>query len=521
MKWLAATGLLLICCLSISGSAFGAALVRVTPDGYLDSDPSFLTSPPEDSRVFLAERGDPSSHQARIRIIDDGVPVSEPFLTIDNVDLAVERGLLSIAFAPDYATSGLLYAFYVAHEADAFGGGTGDIRIVEYHVSAGDPDRAHPASARLVFSTPHSAGNHNGGWMAFGPDGDLYFSIGDNANGDNAQTLANYYGKIMRIDPADPPGAAAYTVPSDNPFVGEAGAKPEIYALGLRNPYRASFAPDGRLVVGDVGNGTWEEVDVGDLKGANLGWPACEGFCTGLTPSFFAPVYVYNHDNSVDGQGGGCAIIGGYVVRDKDVADLAGRYLYGDLCDSSLRTLDLDAAGGDPQPAGLTIPGGLGSLRSFSEDSRGCVYVLTNDAVFRVTAEASDPAACPAPPEPPVEATYDTFIPQRKVVGKRMSVGAKCSIACTASATAKFRITRNRYRRKPVIFNLATPLSNLTAGVRGDLTFRLSLKRVKSIKKSIRNGSRVTAWVKINVTGEDGSTGSGSGSIRLVRPKRH
>ncbi|HRV59259.1 MAG: PQQ-dependent sugar dehydrogenase [Solirubrobacterales bacterium] len=522
MKWITAAGVVMLCWLGISGSAFGAGLVRVTPDGYLGSDPSFLTSPPDDSRVFIAERGDSGSHQAQVRIIKDGVPVNQPFLTIGNVDLVSERGLLSIAFAPDYATSGLFYAFYVAHAADGFGGSTGDIRIVEYHVSSGDPDKADPASARLVFSVPHSAGNHNGGWMAFGPDGDLYFSIGDNANGSNAQTLTNVYGKIMRIDPADPDGAGAatYTVPSDNPFVGEAGARTEIYALGLRNPYRASFTPDGRLVIGDVGNGTWEEVDVGDLKGANLGWPDCEGFCTTLTPSFAAPIYVYNHDNGVDNQGGGCAIIGGYVVRDESLGGLTGRYLYGDLCDDALRTLNLDAAGADPQQAGLVIPDGVGSLRSFGEDSGGCVYVLGNSAVYRVAPNGSTATACPVTTEPPGQVTYNSFIPQRRVIAKRLVVGAKCSIACTASATTKVRITRNRFRRKPAIFNLKTPVSDLAAGVRGKLTFQVPLKRVKAMKKAVRNGSRVTARVKVTLTGEDGSGGSGSGSIRLVRPKR-
>ncbi|HNO96953.1 MAG TPA: PQQ-dependent sugar dehydrogenase [Solirubrobacterales bacterium] len=522
MKWITAAGVVLVCWLGLSGSAFGASLVRVTPEGYLGSDPSFVTAPPGDSRVFLAERGDAGTHQARIRIIKDGVPVTEPFLTIGNVDLASERGLLSIAFAPDYASSGLFYAFYVAHGADGFGGNTGDIRIVEYKVSAGDPDQADPASARLVFSIPHSAGNHNGGWMAFGPDDDLYFSIGDNATSSNAQALANYYGKIMRINPADPDGAgpATYSVPTDNPFTSQAGAKKEIYALGLRNPYRASFTPDGRLVIGDVGNGTWEEVDVGDLKGANLGWPTCEGFCTGLTPSFVAPIYAYNHDNGVDGQGGGCAVIGGYVVRDETLGGLTGRYLYGDLCDQALRTLDLDAGGGDPQPAGFSIPGDGGNLRSFGEDAKGCVYVLSNVAVYRVAPDGSTAPACPGTIEPPPTVTYNSYIPHQQVIGKRLIVAAKCSIACTGSATAKVRITRNRFRKEPVIFNLKTPTLNLAANTRTSLVFRVPVKRVAAMKKAARNGSRVTAWVKVSLTGEDGSGGSGSSSIRLVRPKR-
>ncbi|HNH87419.1 MAG TPA: PQQ-dependent sugar dehydrogenase, partial [Solirubrobacterales bacterium] len=163
----------------------------------------------------MVERGDSSTHQGMVRIIENGQPLAEPFLTVDNVGLENERGLMSLAFAPDYATSGLFYVFYVVNESgDAFGGDGGDIRIVEYQVSAGDPDKADPASARLVFSTPHYTTYHQGSWMAFGPDGHLYFTIGDDGYGPNAQLKDNYFGKIMRIDPADPDGngPASHTV---------------------------------------------------------------------------------------------------------------------------------------------------------------------------------------------------------------------------------------------------------------------------------------------------------------------
>jgi glucose/arabinose dehydrogenase len=521
MKWIAAAGTALLCLFFIAGTASGASLVRITPDGYLHSDPSFLTSPPGDGRVFLVERGDSSTHEAEIRIIKDGTPVAAPFLTVDNVDVQVERGLLSLAFAPDYATSGLFYVFYAAHGPDALdpGGAEGDIRIVQYRGSPSDPDKADPASARIVLSEPHSAGNHNGGWMAFGPDGHLYFSIGDNANSANAQSLSNLYGKIMRIDPQPPSTLDGYTVPADNPFVGQAGARAEIYALGLRNPYRASFAPDGRLVIGDVGNGTWEEVDAGDLKGANLGWPTCEGFCSGPQPAFVAPVFAYRHDGE-DGFGGGNAIIGGYVVRDAALGGLTGRYLFGDLSDRALRTLDLDAPGGDFKPAGLSIPDELGNLRSFGEDSRGCVYVLSNAAVFRVVGDASPGTACPRPPEPPVDAEYSSHIPRRSVVGRKLKVGAKCTISCSVTATARIKIGRNRFRRKPARFSLKKVHASLAADQRGNLILRIPIRRVKSMKKALRNHSRVTARIKVTMTGEDGSGGSGASSVRLVRPKR-
>src|SRR5262249_55003460 len=149
-----------------------------------------------------------------------------------------------------------------------------------------------PTSARLVFAVNHNAGNHNGGQLAFGPEGLLYVTIGDDAKSSNAQTPLNYFGKILRIDPRDPPGPATFSVPDSNPTFPE-DIKSPISSIGLRNPSRASFGPNGELIVGDVGEGTWEEVDVGrptgtpeatTLWGANLGWPICEGFCPSPPP---------------------------------------------------------------------------------------------------------------------------------------------------------------------------------------------------------------------------------------------
>ena len=516
MKWAVAGALALACLAGIAGTASGAGLKRITPEGYFGSDPVFLTSPPGDSRQFVVERGDESTHQARVRIIENGQPLSEPFLTVDNVNLEGERGLLSMAFAPDYATSGLFYLFYVVNErGDPFGGTEGDIRIVEYHVSDSDPDKADPNSARLVFRTPRYTGYHQGSWMAFGPDGYLYFSIGDDGYGVNAQQLDTFFGKIFRIDPADPDGAgsATYSVPADNPFVGVAGAKPEIYAYGLRNPFRASFAPDGRLVVGEVGNADWEEIDVGDLKGANLGWPVCEGFCTGSHPEFTEPIYTYAHGPN------NCAVIGGYVVQGTGMGALSGRYLFGDLCDLALRTLDLDAAGGDPRPAGFSIPEDGGYLRSFGEDSSGCVYVLTSLAVFKVVGESATGSTCPGPPDPTPAATYSSSFPRREVIAARLTVRARCSIACSASANAKVRISRNRHHRRPVTYNLKTAAAELAAGVQGRLTFKVPAKRVRSMKLALRNGSSVAARVRIRMAGSDGSGKTRYGRIRLVRPR--
>ncbi len=521
MKWITAAGAVLMCWLGLTASASGAELVKVTPDGFLQSNLSYMDSPPNDGRIFLAERGNPGTDRASIRILDGGQPVAAPFLTIDNVDVDGERGLMSIAFPPDYAETGLFYAFWIAKQGDALNlaASRGEIRIVEYRRSAGNPNLADPDYSRLVIRTPHSARNHNGGWMEFGPDGYLYFSIGDNANRENAKKLDNLFGKVMRIDPADPAGTAAYTIPTDNPFVSTPSARGEIWSYGFRNPYRGAFTPDGRLTIGDVGEGTWEEIDAGDLKGRNLGWPDCEGFCSPPQGSLTDPVFAYNHTGS-DGYGGGCAVVGGDVVEDPSLAGLTGRYIYADYCGGKINSLNLDTSGGDFQATGLT---GHGNPVAFGTDSSGCSYLLQTDGLFRVVADETGTVACPHPVEPPPplpEVTYTSFIPRRAVIGKRMRVAARCSIPCTATATGKIKISRNRYRKKPAFIRLKPVTRSLSPNTRRKLVFAVPARRVPRIKKAIRNGSRVTAPVTVTMVGEDSSGGSGQSRIRLVRPKR-
>lgn len=526
MRLIAVAGVLIAGWLGMTGFAQGATLVPVAPANYFGSNPSFLTGPPNDRRVFIAERGNPGTNVAQVRIIANGSPVAAPFLTIDNVALVSERGLMSIAFSPDYTTSGLLYAFYTAAAADELDpdGQAGDIRIVEYRVSAGNPNRADPDYARLVMKIPHSAGNHNGGWMAFGPDDMLHIAVGDNANPANAQNLGNLLGKVLRIDPKDPDGAGpgSYTIPPDNPFVGDPTARDEIHAYGLRNPYRGSFLPDGRLSIGDVGQSTWEEINVGDLKGKNLGWPICEGFCVPANPLYTDPFYAYGHP----GPEGGCAVVGGHVIEDPGLTGLTGLYVYGDHCRGPIRTLNLGIPGGNPQVTELDT---FGNPVSIDQDSPGCSYVLTSSEVFRIAANQA--AACPlpldpgqpdppGPPAPPVDVTYTSFIPNRAVIARILRVGARCSISCAARANATFRVTRNRIRRKPAVFRRATPAMNLAPNMRQNLQFRIPPKRVRGMRWSARNGSRVTAVVRITLTGADGSGGSSTRRVRLVRPNR-
>jgi hypothetical protein len=401
----------LLAAVALGATAAGAAAEALIPlDGPFASDPVYATGPPGDGRLFVVERS------GRIDVLTAGT--LKTFLTVPDVAVDGERGLLSMAFPPDYGTSGLFYVFKVS-SADS-----GQLQVVEYRRSTADPDLADPATARVVLRANHDqASNHNGGQLQFGPDGGLYIDFGDGgATPANGQSTRSLLGKVLRIDPRLQGDGSAYGIPPSNPFAGNprcgpgAGAMPcpEIFAYGLRNPFRASFDRlTGDFVVGDVGENTWEEVDLGrltnkatgdnGLRGANLGWAACEGnFATGSvtapcpidqTPPFFA----YPHAGSPAQTG--CAVIGGFVVRDPASTSLAGRYLYGDLCRSDLRTLDLLGGGPNPKPANLQITN-PGSLISFGEDARGCVYVLADGKVYRVAASASEPFACPNPITP-------------------------------------------------------------------------------------------------------------------------
>ena len=244
-----------------------------------------------------------------------------------------ERGLWSMAFAPDFAPVGAVLRRLLGRPAR--NGQRRTIRLDEFR-EQGTP-AATKATQREVLSITNNTAtsSHNGGQLQFGPDGYLYWSVGEDENSANAQDVANLLGKILRIDPRGA-GPGQYTVPADNPFVsGPPGARPEIWALGLRNPWRFSFdRATGAMYIGDVGGALVEEVNRG-ISGANYGWPICEGVCAPERPELTDPIYAYASDDSPCN-----AINGGYVVRDPDLADLAGRYLFTDLCGGNLRTID-------------------------------------------------------------------------------------------------------------------------------------------------------------------------------------
>jgi glucose/arabinose dehydrogenase len=328
------------------------------------NDPVYVTAPPGDRRrLFVVEQ------EGRVRVVRDGKKLERPFLDIEDLVLGGgERGLLSLAFAPDYAASGRLYVYYTAQD--------GSIRIVEYRRAS--VERADHGSARLVLSVSHPASNHNGGLLLFGPDGLLYAGLGDGGGGGdqhgargNGQNLGTLLGKILRIDPRRREGRA-YGVPGGNPFVGRAGARGEIFAYGLRNPWRFSFSPGGDLVIGDVGQGAVEEISIVRRTGANLGWRVFEGrrrYAAGESaPGHLPPAIERFHSD------GNCSVVGGVVVRDPVLAALRGRYVFSDYCTGRIESARL--RGGKARDVRATRLQ-VDSLASFGEDARGRVYVTS------------------------------------------------------------------------------------------------------------------------------------------------
>jgi glucose/arabinose dehydrogenase len=358
-----------------AATAGAAAGVRLAPIGGGDfGEPVYVTQPPGNSTdLYVVDR------TGKVDIVRDGSELPTPFLDISpKVSTDVEQGLLSIAFAPDYASSGLFYAYYTGQD--------GNENVVELKRSADDPDVADPGSEREVLKMADFAANHNGGLLVFGTDGHMYIGTGDGGgSGDperNGQDLGSLLGKILRIDPAQS-GGHPYTVPTDNPFAGRAGARPEIYSYGLRNPWRFSFdSATNALYIGDVGQDKWEEVDAvasGKGAGANFGWSAFEGDAPfnsdQKAPGAIKPVLVYSHDV-------GCSINGGYVVHDPALPSLAGRYLYSDFCSGDIRSFKLEGtkAVGD-KTTGLQAQ----SPTSFGTDNAGHVYVTSLDGqVFEI-----------------------------------------------------------------------------------------------------------------------------------------
>ena len=364
-------------------------------------------------RLFVVEQA------GRIQLIKSGTKQGTPFLDISSLvayTVGGERGLYTVAFSPHYATDGNFYVNYARFSSDA--SQLGDIILARYHVSA-NADVADVARAQILLTVPHHQfSNHNGGTVAFGPDGYLYMSIGDggsggdpNGNGQNTQVLL---GKMLRLDVS---GVGAYTIPPSNPFVGNAAAgAPEVWAYGLRNPWRYSFdAPSGTLFIGDVGQNLFEEVDAVSapvtptglnthIPAVNFGWRTMEGnHCydpvhpstplpscneAGLT----LPVREYDHTT------GDCAITGGFVYRGTRYPSLIGLYLYADYCSGRIWSLDQPSQGVWRNTLLLDTPY---NIDSFGTDESGELYITTlgsgvgGNSIFQLVDNAV--ARAPAP----------------------------------------------------------------------------------------------------------------------------
>jgi glucose/arabinose dehydrogenase len=351
-------------------AATGVRLLRV---GSFDQ-PTYLAAPPGDlRRRFVTER------EGRVVLLRGGR--RSTFLDIAaRVQTGGESGLLSIAFHPRYRGNRRYFVFYVDNG--------GALAIYQFRATA-DGNRTRPGSGRMIMRVAHFNFNHKGGQLQFGRDGMLYAGFGDGGGGGdpdrNAQDLGELLGKIVRIDPR--PGGG-YRVPRDNPFRGRAGARGEIFAYGVRNPYRFSFdRATGDLTIGDVGESAVEEIDFlpavpGSRRprgGANLGWSVFEGgrrFRSGRAPGHVRPAIERTHDR------GSCSIAGGYVIRDRGMGALRGSYVYGDLCDPALRIARLRAGGASGDRA---LGPRVGQLVSFGEDARGRVYAVSLEGgVFRL-----------------------------------------------------------------------------------------------------------------------------------------
>jgi glucose/arabinose dehydrogenase len=338
--------------------------------------------------VYVAHAGDGSGRlfvvekRGTIRIVTNGQLNPTPFLDIRSIvgSRASEQGLLSVAFHPDYASNGFFFVNYTDTN--------GDTVVARYRVSD-DPDLADPASARTILTLDQPAANHNGGLLLFGPDGYLYIGTGDGGRGGdpwgNAQNPQVLLGKMLRLG-VDGPGP--YAIPPDNPFVGEPAVRDEIWAVGLRNPWRYSFdRATGDLYIADVGQNKWEEIDfqpADSSGGENYGWNRMEGFhCfspgTNCDPTgLVLPIAEYGH-------GLGCSVTGGYVYRGAAFPRMVGVYFYGDFCSGRIWALYPDGAGEWTQAE--LLQSGLG-ISSFGEDEAGELYItdLQSGGLYRLVA---------------------------------------------------------------------------------------------------------------------------------------
>jgi glucose/arabinose dehydrogenase len=445
--------------------------------------PVHVASPPNDPRVFVVEQG------GLVKIAGGGT-----FLDVTNrTNGGGEEGLLSIAFPPDYATSGRLYVFLTTTDGNA-------LQVLEFQRSA-DPNLADPTTARLVLSVPHTtASNHNGGQLQFGPDGFLYVSTGDGGNTPgNAQELGSELGKILRIDARS--GAAA----PGNPF----GTR--VWSYGLRNPWRFSFdRGTGDLLIGDVGQSAREEVNwstaaSGRGSGANFGWPCREGDIAGPAPACVSattdPAFARSSGDGFH------AIVGGYVVRDPGLPTLSGRYLYGDAALGSLRSVVLPNADDRAEP----LP--ISALSSFGQDACGRVYAASlSGPVYRIQDGA--PTPCPFAAPAPVMVSVDATAPGLRVrflrpalKNRRLRLALWCDEPCRVAVSARLRR----------VMRFATRHRSLAANARTVLSLKMSRRTARKLRRTIRRRGSVRVVVAASATDAAGNRAEVTRRARIKR----
>ena len=488
-----------------ASSAQAATLTQV--GGTTFSSPVYVAAPPGDtSRLFVVEQA------GTIRLIKDGVTQSTPFLDISSLVIAGgERGLLSMAFAPDYATSGLYYVYFTNQS------GNGDIEVDEFRRSGGNPDVSDPAPRRTLFTIEHSEfGNHNGGQLQFGPDGLLYAGTGDGGSGGdphgNAQNPNSNLGKLLRIDPTDN------------------AATPAVFAFGLRNPWRFSFDRQTHdLIIGDVGQGREEEIDFaaapGLGQGANYGWNRFEGDLTypdGNPVSAF-PSDVVGPVITHTAASGWHAIVGGYVVRDPALTDLAGRYLYGDEVKGELWSATLPKACDDAF-TGLRVS----HVSGFGEDASGHVYAASLDGpIYRLdpgpaiqTGTCGSAGGAPAGGGPggtaarPPAATPDRAAPVVQLSARRRQHTARklrFTLSCNEACNVRIRAA--------ALGKTAALLRKRTLRARTRSVLTLTVRRAvrRSIDRRLRRGLTVRVNVRVTVTD---AAGNESGRVLTMRIRR-
>ena len=511
--------LALLAALAAACAAFGVPAAAQGPAGLSPvatdfSSPVYVTSPPADGRrLMVVERG------GSVRVVRDGAVLPEPFLRIDSDLLSGgERGLLSIAFPPDYEQTRLFYAYFTD--------GAGDIRVDQFRRAVASRDHAEEGYRRTVIDIEHrDASNHNGGTAVFGPDGFLYLGPGDGGggydDGDDSRSTSSLLGKILRIAPL---AGGGYAVPPGNPF-GNA-----VWSFGLRNPYRFSFdRRTGDLAIGDVGQSKSEEIDfmpsvsgVGAGRGADFGWDECEGtFDSKPSPTGSDPCTLAGDVppaiEKVRPGSGFCSITGGVVARDPHLEDLRGRYVYGDFCRGPVRSAVLGpTAGGDREEPGLVVS----QLVSFGEDACGRLYTVElGGRVSRI--EDSTPGGCAARvPEPgggsppPGDATVRIAGARRQPALRRGGVLVRvfCEQACGFRALGALSLRRDGRPRR-----LGQAVRRLTAGSSVRVKLKLSRINRRAVRRVLKRARRVTARVLIRTRGTDGRLQSSRLVVRLVR----